>query len=231
MRQALNYAIDKELIRDRPHGGPQAFQVKGWTVVTPSTIGYTPAMDPWPFDPAKARQLLPEAGYPGGKGFGKLIVNTYVSTATPFLPESAQLAAEFWRRELGLDVAVVVGDQATITKQGLTEELHGQVRWGDTNARLDSASATRNDYGTPGQGQRVHDSQELFDLVQKALGVIGPTERAVALNNLYRRLREEHYEIAIGYVNIPWAVGPRVLTWQPWPLAAYPSNLHGISLK
>ena len=199
--------------------------------MTPRTIGYSPELDPFPFDPVKARQLLADAGYPGGKGIGKLIVNTFVSANMPFLPESAQLAADFWKRELGLDIEVKVGDRTTLEKQQLTEELHGQVIWGEYTARVDGATYARGSYGTPGSASRRHESQDLFDLTQKALGVIDPEERSLALNNLYRRLREEHYEIAIGYVNIPWAVGPRVLTWQPWPLAPYPSNLHGMTLK
>ncbi|HZA25888.1 MAG TPA: ABC transporter substrate-binding protein, partial [Dehalococcoidia bacterium] len=103
VRQALAYAIDKELMRDQLFGGPEVFQVKGWAKVTPSTIGYSPDLDPFPYDPEKARQLMAEAGYPNGEGFGKLIVNTWVSTAMPFLPESAQLAADFWKTELGID--------------------------------------------------------------------------------------------------------------------------------
>ena len=231
VRQALAYAIDKELMRDKLFGGPEVFQVKGWTTVTPSTIGYSPDLDPFPFDPAKARQLLAEAGYPGGKGFGKLIVHTWVSKATAFLPESAQLAADFWKRELGLDVEVKVEDEAAIIKQRLTDELHGQVAWEDKGAQVDAGSTMRSSYGTPGHAGRVHESQELFNLVQKTLGVIDPAERAVAFNNLFRRLRDEQYDLGIGYVNIPWAAGPQVLAWQPWALASYPSNLHGITLK
>jgi peptide/nickel transport system substrate-binding protein len=79
VRQALNFAIDKEVMRDRLYG-PEVFQVRGWFFVTPSTIGYKPGLDPYPFDPNKARQLLADAGYPGGKGFGKLIVNTTSAT-------------------------------------------------------------------------------------------------------------------------------------------------------
>jgi peptide/nickel transport system substrate-binding protein len=58
VRQALDYAIDKELMRDTLFGGPEVMVVKGWGIVNPSTIGYSPELDPYPFDPDKARQLL-----------------------------------------------------------------------------------------------------------------------------------------------------------------------------
>jgi hypothetical protein len=38
-------------------------------------------------------------------------VNTEPSSAVPFQVESAQLAADMWRRELGLDVEVRVSDR------------------------------------------------------------------------------------------------------------------------
>jgi len=231
VRQALDYAIDKKLIQTKLFGGPEVFEAKGWAAVTPSTIGYSPDLDPWPQDVAKARQLLADAGYPGGKGFGKLVVHTWVSTAMPFLPESAQLAGDFWRRELGLDVDVKVGDENALKKAALTEELHGQIIWRDNEARVDASGITRNAYATPKHGTRLHERQELLEQVQKAIAVLDAKERPKALNEMYRQLREESYELGIGYVNIPWAVGPRVLAWQPFPLAFYPSNLHGITLK
>ena len=131
VRQALDYALDKELIRDKLYGGPEVFQTKGWGEITPSTIGYTAEIDPWPFDPEKARQLLEEASYPDGGGFGKLIVNTYPSTSLPFLVESAQLAADFWRRELNLDVEVSVTDSVGMDKKEKAGELNGQIQWRD----------------------------------------------------------------------------------------------------
>ena len=234
VRQALDYAIDKELIRDRLYGGPEVFQVKGWWVVTPSTIGYTPALDPWPFDPAKARQLMADAGYPGGKGFGKLILNTNTSTAMPFLVEAAQLAAEFWKRELGLDVEVKVGDRFGLRKTEIAGELNGQIWWRENEARSDATASAVSSFGDrriTKSPSSLHNDPELFGLVHPVSEILDPDERAEALKKLYLRLRDESYVLGIGYVNIPWGAGARVLTWRPYPLAVYPSALHTITLK
>jgi peptide/nickel transport system substrate-binding protein len=232
VRQALEYAIDKETMRDKLYGGPEVMQVKGWLGVTPSTIGYTPELDPFPYDPDKARQLLADAGYPGGQGFGKVIVDTWVSTSLPLMPESAQLAADDWRRELGLDVEVRVGDETALKKAyTLTEDLYGHVLWRDNETRIDAARLMRSDYANPDVKTTLHNDPELFELTNKALTVYDSAEREKVLNSTYRRLWDESYELGIGYVNIPWAVGPRILSWEPLPLAFYPSALHTITLK
>jgi peptide/nickel transport system substrate-binding protein len=64
VRQALNYAIDKEAIVENIMLGYTA--VLNGTVVGPDAFGYNPDLDPWPYDPDRARELLAEAGYPDG---------------------------------------------------------------------------------------------------------------------------------------------------------------------
>src|ERR671914_227233 len=235
VRQALNYAIDKELMRDTLFGGPDAMQVKGWWVVTPSTIGYSPELDPFPYDPDKARQLLAEAGYPDGNGFGKLIVWTQASPYLPLLPESAQLGADMWRRELGLDVEVRVGDPSTLTQDtALNPQIFdGQILWRDQDSRLDAAGILRLFYLTPqlgGPATRLHNDPELFVLVEEAMAAIGREEEEEVLNRTFKRLREEAYQIPVGYVNVPWGVGSRIEKWEPYPLAQWASALHTITL-
>jgi peptide/nickel transport system substrate-binding protein len=231
VRHALDYAINKNLIRDQLYGGPEIFQVKGWWVVTPSTMGYTPEIDPWPFDPDKARQLMAEAGYPEGQGFGKLIVNTAPSTSMPFQVEAAQIVADMWRRELGLDVEVRVNDSTGLRELERSGQLHGQVLWQESSARPDATGKVSNAYADPESTIRIHEDPEIFTLVNETFGILEVEEKAEASTNLFLRLREESYQLGIGYANIPWGVGPRVETWDPYPLSSHPTALHTITLK
>ena len=72
---------------------------------------------------------------------------------------------------------------------------------------------------------------ELDRLTKEAFSIVDPDKRAEASKKLFLRLKDESYYLGIGYYNVPWAVGPRVLTWQPLPLALYASALHTLTLK
>ncbi|HEX2859695.1 MAG TPA: peptide-binding protein [Alphaproteobacteria bacterium] len=66
VRQALSYAVDREGLINAVFFG-QAQPMAG--VFKPGTWAYNPHLKPYPFDPAKARELLKQAGYtPDAKG-------------------------------------------------------------------------------------------------------------------------------------------------------------------
>ena len=231
VRQAWNYAIDKELIRDQLFGS-DVLVLRGWFRLTPSTIGYTQELDPWPFDPDKARQLLADAGYPGGDGFGKVTFNVITIATLPLLTETAQVVGDMWKKELGLDVEVRVWDEAAIEEQlDNNEELYGQPVWNQAETRIDASTNLRRNWTLNTRRDRPHNDPELFALQNATLAVFDPAERVKSLESTYQRLRSEAYTLGIGYVNIPWGVGPRIETWQPDPLSAYPSAMHTIVLK
>lgn len=63
VRQALNIAVDRKTILDRLAGG-RGVRASG---VIPGVLdSLADDREPYPYDPARARQLLTEAGYPGG---------------------------------------------------------------------------------------------------------------------------------------------------------------------
>ena len=63
VRQALNYAIDRQGIVDNLFAG---FGVPAAVNYPRASWGFNPDLAPYPYDPEKAKELLAEAGYPNG---------------------------------------------------------------------------------------------------------------------------------------------------------------------
>jgi peptide/nickel transport system substrate-binding protein len=66
VRQAIEYAIDKEAICSGPGVG---LYTPVYQIGSSTSPDYNPASPPRKFDPAKAKKLLAEAGYPNGFSF------------------------------------------------------------------------------------------------------------------------------------------------------------------
>ena len=230
VRYALDYAVDKELIRDKLYGGTDVARLGGFEAATPNALGYSPELDSLPFDPEQARQLLADAGYPGGEGFPAFKIHTWNGGDVPLQPEQAELIAEMWKDNLGLEVTVVVGDPTAVRQQARNRELDGDVYFRSNEARFDGGSLMRS-ATDPENPNRLMDSPELFAIVNEALAVLEPDKRHDAYNRAYRAIWEEHYYWSPIYVNLPWAVSERIATWEPWPLGPYASALWTVTLK
>ena len=76
VRQALNYAVDRQTIIDALLGGTAT--PLGQPFV-PGGFGYNPANEAYPYDPDKARELLAEAGYGDGLNIKLTAQNTILS--------------------------------------------------------------------------------------------------------------------------------------------------------
>lgn len=62
VREAINYAINKDALIKVAFSG-YAIPAEG---ALPQGVEYATKLGPWPYNPAKARELLKEAGYPNG---------------------------------------------------------------------------------------------------------------------------------------------------------------------
>jgi peptide/nickel transport system substrate-binding protein len=96
VRQALNYAVDKDAIAGALLQGIAGPASQG---ATPGTFGFDPDLSPYPYDPAKARALLTEAGYPNGF---KLIADVVVGLGPADTQIHQKTAADL--RAIGIDV-------------------------------------------------------------------------------------------------------------------------------
>ncbi len=71
VRQALSHAIDREAIVEEPFLGRHIL-ARG--ILPPGTQGYNPKVAGHAYDPRRARELLAQAGYPGGRGLPPIAV-------------------------------------------------------------------------------------------------------------------------------------------------------------
>src|SRR5438094_136611 len=100
VRQALAMAIDrKTIVENVTRGG----QLPAYYFTPPDTVGYT-SRSAIRYDPEGARQLLAQAGYPGGKGFPPFDILYNTSESHKSVAEAIQ---QMWKRELGIDVRLL----------------------------------------------------------------------------------------------------------------------------
>jgi peptide/nickel transport system substrate-binding protein len=211
VRQAMNYAVDKEaIVRHVLHGQARItasdFPVVEWTELAP-----------FPYDPAKARALLAEAGYP--QGF-EMVLRTFTTSPGAELPIIAEVVAGYWR---------AVGIRATIVPTTWTSL---RTAWSTGNAS--DVAWTHRGLAFPNVLQGLYASvhtTNLFatfanahtDAEVAAIGVeLDRTRRAVLIRRLGQYLRDEAANVYLGVANEPYGISPRV---GRWPALSQVTNL------
>lgn len=96
VRLAVNYAVDKAAIAKTIYGG---FAEPVGQQAIPGSLYWDPSVQPIPFDPSRAKQLLTEAGYPNGFKLENGI-DFAVSVARP----DVMLAIQGYLRDVGIQV-------------------------------------------------------------------------------------------------------------------------------
>jgi peptide/nickel transport system substrate-binding protein len=231
VRQALDFALDKELIMGQLYG--DAWLNAGWDLLGPSGLGYSEDLAPRKFDGDKARALLSEAGFPGGAGFPALIVNVDGASAdAPRLPDFAQLVAQQWTKELGITVDVRVGDEGSLSEQMGGRQLDGQVFIRANSGRYDGGSIMGSIYGGDTTvDNHLSEDPMITAAVAEMRRAITDEDRQAAYNKLFELVQEETYQINTGSLNSVWGVSSRLEGWQPLALHASPSALWTITVK
>ena len=105
VRQALNYAVNKELIT--------SVILDGTTVPTgqraiPANFGYNPDIEPYPYDPDRARALLAEAGYDDGFS---ILAEVQVGSAPTDEAVYVQVAQDLARVGVDMELRSLIGQE------------------------------------------------------------------------------------------------------------------------
>jgi peptide/nickel transport system substrate-binding protein len=133
VRQALNYAVDKDLIVEAIYGG-RAEPLPG--PLSPYNNFVNKALTPYPYDPDKALELLAEAGWTDSDGDGALDKDGQpfaftIDTLEQWRSLAEGVASMF--REIGIDAGVRFWEYSVVKPQLLGCERQSYLDdWGDS---------------------------------------------------------------------------------------------------
>lgn len=204
VRRALNLAVDRETIvktllqgYGKPTGQPF---IPGW-------LGYDPEIKPFPYDPARARKLLAEAGYPSG-----FEIPWNISTGVFLADKEIAEAASAMLGQVGVRVRLVPTERAKIQKdlQAATFDGITAGQWG-TTAESDVMAKWffRPKIFTPEL------EGKLAQLVTAASSEVDRTKRAKMWSELSRFAHDEALWLYIHYQDEAIAKR-RDLPWRYW---------------
>src|SRR5215467_6934152 len=113
LREAVNYALDRQRINEAACLGfcPPA------GVIVPRVMDFALQVEPTPYDPKKAKQLLAEAGYPNGLDAGEF-------TAIPGFPTVGEAALNYLNA-VGIRVKMRPMERAAFYAAWREKKLHG----------------------------------------------------------------------------------------------------------
>ncbi len=250
VREALSTSIDRQAIVDRLYagaGGPLSAFHSG-----PGTSGYDDKMPADPYDPAKAQQLMKDAGYPNG-----FKVRLLVSTEAEDFPDTPTLAqavlgylqkinvtGEIQLMDFGAMKAemkkmlnavcgpdkVVCGPDNAVHPEAAAETPYTIFLRGD-RSRYNSVRQSRTYESTLGNNLPMVQ----FPEVDAALHAVELTYDTAKRNELYQKynkiLRDNVYNVPLAYVDTVFGLSKRVADWQPIAGRSYPNNEWTLQLK
>jgi peptide/nickel transport system substrate-binding protein len=185
VRIAMNLAVDGQSIVRRVFGGQAQVLPGHWLL--PQEFGYDPNLKPFPFDPARARQLLAEAGFPNG--FETQL--TYTVGRYPLDKELGEIVAGYLEA-IGVRVRqrpVEYGEFLRLRSAGQLGPIH---QWGllvPPDAHFSYSLFTK------GSIYRFHDYPDEWDrLIDQAASELDSRRREA----IYRRLAVLSHEDPFG---------------------------------
>jgi peptide/nickel transport system substrate-binding protein len=201
VRQAANLAVNRDAIVRSVLGGHGVVLagplVAGW-------LGYDPTLPPFPYDPARARQLLAEAGFPQG------LDTTWSISSGVFLKDTEIAEAVAGQlRQVGIRLSLAPTDRAKLQKDAVDGTFQGitSVAWGtqfESDLML-SWFLTKPHLTTP----------RIAELLDAGRAEVDVEKRRPIYQEVYRLVREDALWLFVHAQDELWAKR-RALTWTPY---------------
>jgi peptide/nickel transport system substrate-binding protein len=224
VRQALNYAINRNAIVKLAY---QGHAVPGASFLPYRMEFYDSAIKPYPYDPAKAKQLLAQAGYPHGFNAFLITVSGDVAGQAEAVVVKSELAA------VGINVNIQSYELTTAySKEDSGHSQMGERYW--TNDIIDPDEVAT--FGADCQGGANAfssywcDSQVNKD-VDQARSELNSTVRQQLYNQVQQAVYQQSPFIVVDYSPYRYGVGHWVHGFHATPLGNYDLSLETLTVS
>jgi len=176
VRLAANLAIDRKAINEAEYLGFGKIS----SSIIPQDFEFAWMPPPYPYDPARARQLLAEAGYPRGFDAGEVFSDIVYVPIT-------EAAANFLQA-VGIRAKLRGLERASFQKSDLEKKLRPLARVGSAAA---GNAATRIEAFVVSTGSRSYGgSPDIDGLYQEQAGELDPKRRTAILKSIQQLVHE-----------------------------------------
>jgi peptide/nickel transport system substrate-binding protein len=196
VRLAASHAIDRQAVNQAETLG---FSRLTGSIV-PRIFQYAVAYDPPAYDPARARKLLAEAGYPNGFDGGDF---------SPFPPyDSMGEAIQGYLQAVGIRTRIRSMERAAYFTAWREKKLHGVILV--ITATFGNAATRLEPYVTKDGIYSYGSRPEIDDLYVRQGREPDPKKREALVGQIQKTLHEQVMNIPIYELAFIWGVGPRV---------------------
>jgi peptide/nickel transport system substrate-binding protein len=214
VRQALNYGVDKQSLLTSLRAGIGAVDSQ---LITQEVLGYNPDVQPFPFDPTKARQLLSDAGYADGFDLGPL---NYWDTV---FHKSEAEAVQASLAEIGVKVNLQPVEQAVFREQFYGPPASRQGLWAytinwDQTFEADAVYRWWSS-DTPADGGRRWTDQTFDDMYQKAKTTLDLNARGTGYQQMVKYFHDQAPVVYLWTNSLAAAFDPKKVQWTPGQFA------------
>ncbi|MBL4827117.1 MAG: ABC transporter substrate-binding protein [Spongiibacteraceae bacterium] len=202
VRQAMNYAVNKEAILQA------IFHGEGRIAGTdfPAEVFFDIA--PYPYDPQKAKRLLTEAGYPDGF---EVTLKTFTTTPGAELPIIGEIVAMDWQA-VGIKVRIVPIDWISLRSAQVNGQVTGFV-WTHRGIAFPNPLVGLQASYSPDSLFATYATEEITQRLSEIENSLQPEERNQRMKALGALIREEATGLFLLFSNEPYGRSSRVGYW------------------
>jgi len=203
VREALAYGTDVKSIMDALAGGYGTLLAGPFTSIT---TGYDPSLQPWPYDKAKALQLLAAAGYPNG-----FTLTIDVASSVP--TDVVMAVAGEWK-DIGVTLNIIPMEVGKFNDLWLSHKNDDMVAVG-INSETEPASFV---YIWTCAGAISYYCNDAFETpYNQGVALLDDTQRAAAFRKAFQVLHDDVPAIYLWSSDVHWGVSNKVTTFAYTP--------------